>query len=64
MKDVGIEIITEVPEELNAAEARGVEIRAMDGGHWNEEGHEIAGVAIAKGLNRLLEHDRKSGRAE
>lgn len=58
MKDVGIDIIAEVPEELNAAETKGVEIRAMDGGHWNEKGHEIVGVAIAKGLNRLLKPEQ------
>jgi hypothetical protein len=54
MNEVGIEVITEVPEALNAAESSGVEIRAMDGGHWNEKGHEIAGMAVARGLERIL----------
>ena len=57
MEGVGIAVITEVPEALSAAQARGVQIRARDGGHWNEKGHEIAGVALAKGLNRVLERE-------
>ena len=57
MKNVGIAVITEVPEALRAAEAHGVQIRARDGSHWNEKGHEIAGVALAKGLNRVLERE-------
>jgi hypothetical protein len=55
MSEVGIDVITEVPEALNAAENRGIEIRVRDGNHWNEKGHEIAGIAIARGLERLLE---------
>ena len=54
MKGLGIGVIEEVPEALNAAENSGVEIRALDGGHWNEKGHEIVGTAIARRLERLL----------
>jgi hypothetical protein len=62
MEEVGVDVMTEVPKALSAAESGGVEIRAADGGHWNENGHEIVGVTIAKAVSRLLGTSDASGR--
>lgn len=38
----------DVPQVVHAADMRGEDVYAADGGHWNERGHELAAQALAK----------------
>lgn len=42
----GIEVIEGVARAVQDAEKRGVVVRAEDGGHWNEAGHEICAEVL------------------
>jgi hypothetical protein len=53
-RDEGFEPIVGVAEAVEAAEAEGMSVRASDGGHWNNLGHEIAGRVLAAYLEKEL----------
>jgi hypothetical protein len=42
--------LTDIDEAILGAEKKGAIVRAADGSHWNELGHDIAGRAIADSL--------------
>jgi hypothetical protein len=43
-------LLTDIDEAILGAEKKGAIVRAADGSHWNELGHDIAGRAIADSL--------------
>jgi hypothetical protein len=53
-KETGFEPIASVAEAVEAAEMQGLSVRAPDGRHWNNLGHEIAGTVLAKYLEKEL----------
>ncbi len=58
LKEVGesnnIPVISEVANNVRAAEINGVVVRSCDGYHWNETGHRIVANSIWKDLKKLL----------
>jgi hypothetical protein len=47
-----ITVLPDVEEAVLVVERRGTNVRAADGAHWNETGHEIAGRALADALRQ------------
>jgi hypothetical protein len=45
-------VLTDIDEAVLSAGKNGIIVRAADGSHWNEIGHEIAGRAIADSLRK------------
>jgi lysophospholipase L1-like esterase len=43
-----------VSEAVEQAEKEGIVVRAADGGHWNPQGHHIAGKVLVKELKRIM----------
>jgi lysophospholipase L1-like esterase len=50
----GLPLLTEALDDLEAAERRGVQVRAPDGAHWNAAGHRLVALALARRLRARL----------
>ncbi|MCU7835979.1 MAG: SGNH/GDSL hydrolase family protein [gamma proteobacterium symbiont of Taylorina sp.] len=51
---VGLKPLPDVAMAVRNAESSGISVRAADGAHWNDLGHQIAGKVLTKALASIL----------
>lgn len=59
----GIPFFEALPDEVQREELRGRRLRLADGAHWNADGHEVAGRALAEWLRPFVDEAARQAAA-